>query len=51
MKSCWKSEPIERPGFSELVERIDQLKDELRAQDKKMAITKKQSAAYLQVYS
>ena len=47
MRSCWKFEPIDRPDFSELVERINSLKDV--PQNKPMI--KKQSAAYLPVYS
>ena len=47
MKSCWKPEPIDRPDFSELVVRINNLKD--MSQTK--GTIRKASAAYLPVYS
>ena len=47
MRSCWKFEPIERPDFGELAERINSLKK--LPQNK--PVLKKASAAYLSVYS
>ena len=47
MRSCWKFEPIERPDFSELVKRIDNLKDT----PKNKPLLKKMTTAYLPVVS
>ena len=46
MRSCWVFEPTHRPEFSELAERIDDLR-----KTQKISTIRKGSAAYLSVYS
>ena len=47
MKCCWTFQPQERPDFSELVKRIDLLKNVPESKP----MIKKASVAYLPVYS
>jgi len=47
MKSCWKFMPEERPGFGELVKKIENMVDVVS----KKSMLKKKSTAYLPVYS
>ena len=47
MRSCWKFDPMERPDFSELVKRIDNLKDT----PKNKKLFRKSTSGYLPLIS